>query len=380
MPANRPNLVRSVVLLLFAVLVCGTVWVVGVIALGTPDRAVEEIGPPAAGLDPVQASVLAVYLLARQSALDTPAGLPDSSLEVEVSPGQSAASVFADLEAAGIVEDPLLLRAYMRYLGLDRSIEAGDYSLRGDMSLRQIAELLQSARPPAIVLTVPEGWRREEIATAIEAAGLDIGAADFLAATRVRPAAYSFAAVLPDPPSVEGFLFPDTYHLDMDATASEVVLTMLDNFESRVGSDLRSAFGANGLDLLQAVTLASIIEREAVRADERPLIASVFFNRLAAGMRLEADPTVQYALGLQPDGQWWKRALTLEDLAVDSPYNTYVYAGLPPGPIANPGLSSLQAVAAPADSPFFYFRAACDGSGRHVFAITFEEHLANACP
>jgi UPF0755 protein len=126
--------------------------------------------------------------------------------------------------------------------------------------------------------------------------------------------------------------------------------------------------------------LASIIEREAVVADERPIIASVFFNRLSAGMLLESDPTVQYALGQQPDGDWWKSPLSLDDLALDSPYNTYRSAGLPPGPIANPGLSSLQAVANPADTPYFYFRAACDGSGRHAFAATFDEHLLNACP
>ncbi len=380
MPANRPSLVRSFVLLLFSVLVCVTVWVVGVIALGTPARAVEEIGPPAPGLDPIQASALAVLLLARQDALDLPAGMPGATLDLEVAPGQSATSVLAQLHRAGIIEDELLLRLYMRYLGLDRSIEAGRYALRGEMTLREIADTLQTAHPPAVVLVIPEGWRREEVAAAVAAAGLDILADDFLAATQVRPAAYSFAALLPDPPSLEGFLFPDTYHLDPDSTASEVVMTMLDNFEARVDSDMRAVFETRGLTLLQAVTLASIIEREAVQPDERPLIASVFLNRLAAGMKLEADPTVQYAVGLQPDGQWWKRSLTLEDLAFDSPYNTYVYAGLPPGPIANPGLSSLQAVAAPADSPYFYFRAACDGSGLHVFAVTFEEHLANACP
>ncbi len=380
MPANRPSLVRPLILLLFAILVCGTVWVVGVIALGTPSRAVEEIGPPAPGLDPFQSSLLAVYLLARQDALDTPAGLPGESLEVEITPGQSASAVFADLEAAGVVADPILLRAYMRYLGLDRTIEAGAYTLRGDMTLRQIAETLQSARPPAVVLTIPEGWRREEIAGALADSGLAVAPEDFLAATESHPTTYTFAALLPDPATVEGFLFPDTYHLDPDATASDIMLTMLDNFEARVGPDLRAAFESHGLNLVEAVTLASIVEREAVHPDERPLIASVFFNRLAAGMRLEADPTVQYAVGRQPDGGWWKRSLTLDDLALDSPYNTYVYPGLPPGPIANPGLASLQAVAAPADSPFFYFRTVCDSSGRHVFAETFEEHLANACP
>jgi UPF0755 protein len=133
--------------------------------------------------------------------------------------------------------------------------------------------------------------------------------------------------------------------------------------------------------MVQAVTLASIVQREAVIQDEMPMIASVFLNRLAVNMKLDSDPTVQYALGYQNGrGGWWTNPLSLADLQIDSPYNTYIYTGLPPGPIANPSLEALQYVAQPAQTPYFYFRAACDGSGRHNFAITFNEHLNNACP
>jgi UPF0755 protein len=131
--------------------------------------------------------------------------------------------------------------------------------------------------------------------------------------------------------------------------------------------------------LVEAVTLASIVEREAVVPEERPLIAAVFLNRLRIGMKLEADPTVQYALGRQPNGNWWKRSLTHSDLETPSTYNTYAQDGLPPGPIANPGLASLQAVAFPEKTSFLYFRARCDGSGRHAFAETYEQHLENSC-
>jgi UPF0755 protein len=131
----------------------------------------------------------------------------------------------------------------------------------------------------------------------------------------------------------------------------------------------------------QAVTLASIVQREAVVADERPQIASVFLNRLHAGMKLDTDPTVQYALGFNPiQGTWWTNPLNATDLQVDSPYNTYIYTGLPPGPIANPSLSALRAVAFPAETPYYFFRARCDDSGLHDFAVTFEEHLQNGCP
>jgi UPF0755 protein len=127
--------------------------------------------------------------------------------------------------------------------------------------------------------------------------------------------------------------------------------------------------------------MASIVQREGVDPNEHSLIASVFYNRLAAGMRLESDPTTQYALGYNENQQtWWTNPLTYDDLAVNSAYNTYQVNGLPPGPISNPGLNALQAVAKPAQTPYYYFRAKCDGSGDHEFATTYDEHLQNACP
>jgi UPF0755 protein len=155
----------------------------------------------------------------------------------------------------------------------------------------------------------------------------------------------------------------------------------LSNFSIKVDFAMREGFQHQGLSLYQAVTLASIVQREAVVEDEMPLIASVFLNRLADGIKLDSDPTVQYALGyISRQKSWWKNPLTLDDLQVDSPYNTYRNPGLPPGPIANPSLNALLAVAFPAQTPYYYFRAACDGSGRHAFAKTFAEHQANACP
>jgi UPF0755 protein len=147
-------------------------------------------------------------------------------------------------------------------------------------------------------------------------------------------------------------------------------------------ADLRAGFARQNLSVYQAVTLASIIQREAVKADEQPRIASVFLNRLAvAGMHLETDPTIQYALGFDAEANtWWRSPLSLDDLEVNSPYNTYHNPGLPPGPICSPSLSALQAVAYPAQTPYFYFRARCDGSGLHSFSETFEQHVQNACP
>lgn len=352
----------------------------GLAAGVVPDAVHERLGPPAPHLDPLQRVALGGYLWVRQLALDAPAGSAQAELEFRVEPGENAQAVIERLRQAGIIHDAVLLQAYMRYRGFDRSIEAGRYRVSGGFSIRALAETLQTAHPLQIVFTVPEGWRLEQIADALRGSGLPIAPADFLAAAHTRPPGYSFSEELSEPPSLEGLLFPETYLLDPDVTAVELVLTMLDAFEARVGPELRQGFAQQGLSLLEAVTLASIVEREAVHADERPLIAGVFLNRLRIGMRLDADPTVQYALGAGPDGVWWRRTLTAADLAVDSPYNTYRVTGLPPGPIASPGLSALRSVAAPAASDYLYFRADCDGSGRHRFARTYEEHLANACP
>ncbi|MEW6568932.1 MAG: endolytic transglycosylase MltG [Chloroflexota bacterium] len=380
MPGARRSRLGLVVSLLMLAVLCGLLLGAVFILFSLPAEVEARFGPPSPSLSPVQQMLLGAYLLARAAALDQPAGSTPGLVEIEVAEGETAGEVIARLRASGIINDAFLLRAYLRYRGLDVGIEAGRYRLSGEMTVRGLAEALQTARPLEIQLTVVEGWRLEQIAAAMPSSGLETSSQDFLAAARSRPDGYSFTPFLPDPPSLEGFLFPDTYHLRPEASAGDLVRAMLDNFERRVGDDFRQRFDQHGLTLYQAVILASIVEREAAVAEERPLIASVFLNRLAVGMHLDADPTVQYALGLQPDGIWWKSPLSSIDLEIDSPYNTYRYPGLPPTPIANPGLASLQAVAFPAESPYYYFRALCDSSGRHAFAVTFEEHLQNACP
>ena len=208
---------------------------------------------------------------------------------------------------------------------------------------------------------------------------------DFLAVTSAGaplPPEMQYPTDIAPGASFEGFLFPDTYRVAIDATAQDVAYRMLLNFEDRVTLQMRADAAASGRSVYEVVTLASIVEREAVVPEERPLIASVYLNRLAQGMKLEADPTVQYAMGFQPETeQWWNLNLTQDDYSsVVSPFNTYQNYGLPPGPIANPGLDSIRAVIYPQQSPYLFFRAACDGSGRHNFATTYEEHVANGCP
>jgi UPF0755 protein len=365
--------------LVFALgVLCIIAIVASIVFLGLPETTA-KIGPASTSLDPIERVTLLAYLLYHLNDLDSPVGQSHEVFSLEVNQGDSAAAVVSRLESSGLVEDGTLLRNYLHYRGLDISIEAGGYVLTGEMTVREIAEALQRAEVRDRSLTIVEGWRREQIAQALDEANLGIQYSDFLQASSVVADEYPSIIDIPASSSLEGFLFPDTYSINTDMTAEELVISMLENFNKRVTGELRLGFSDQGLSLYQAVTLASIVEREAVVPAERELIASVFLNRLSMGMKLEADPTVQYALSQQPNGEWWKAPLSLTDLEINSPYNTYLYPGLPAGPICNPGLESLRAVAFPASTTYLYFRAQCDGSGRHFFAETFEEHELNAC-
>lgn len=341
---------------------------------------------PNPSLNPLEAAALGAYLILNRQALSTPASNEAIPVSFTVEAGQNATQIAENLRTLGLIHNATLFRYYLRYYGLDVQIEAGTFDLHTAMTIPEIAHALTEAKPAEVTLRITEGWRREQIADWLdEQEGLPFGGDEFLAATAAGaplPPDLSLAAELPPNASLEGFLFPDTYRVALDATAADLVEAMLRNFERQVTSQMRTDAATRGLTLYQVVTLASIVEREAVIPDERPIIASVYLNRLAADMKLEADPTVQYAMGYQADrDEWWNLSLTPQDYyAVDSPYNTYLYAGLPPGPIANPGLASIQAVIYPAQTPYLYFRAACDGSGRHNFSQTFEEHQAYGCP
>lgn len=329
---------------------------------------------------------LQTYLSLRAQDLQEPAGTGSAPVHFTVEPGETANMVAARLAASGLVTDPELFLHYARFYGLDSRLEAGDFTLSPQMTVPELAVSLTRAEARDVDLRFIEGWRFEEMADYLaEVEPALILPADFLTLARqpamLETSRYAFLASLPADVTLEGYLFPDTYRVPKDADAAYLVELMLDNFDRRVTPAMRQSYGAHGLSLREAVTLASIVEREAAVPDERPIIASVFYNRLAQGMRLEADPTVQYPLGYQSDlNTWWKSPLSLTDLQSSSPYNTYVHTGLPPGPIANPGLASLQAVAEPAETNYLFFVVDCTAAvpGSHVFSVTYEEHLANA--
>jgi UPF0755 protein len=378
MPKAFKTCLIAIILIFAAALICLAVWVAGTLVFGLPSIQ-ESVGAPVSDLNQLQEAALSIYLLINRARLDEPAGNPKVERTIEIEPGASAQSVIDQLSATGLLQNPVLFRSYIRYLGFDRGIESGMYDLRGSMSMRELATALQTARVDALTLVVPEGWRAEQVAERIQTLEISIGSAEFLNAMGSQPDDLTLSFDLPPSSSLEGFLFPDTYSLDPGITADELVLLMLSNFEQRVDGSLRQAITSQGLSLYEAVILASIVEREAVVPEERPRIAAVFLNRLAVGMKLDADPTVQYALASAIQAEWWPQ-LTLEDLQIDSPFNTYRYTGLPPAPIASPGLDSLRAIAFPLITSEYYFRALCDGTGLHAFAETFDEHQRNSCP
>ena len=320
-----------------------------------------------------------LFALFQSGDADKPAGTDPTPVKFEIRSGETAAQVADRLQREGLIKDATSFRILLRVQGVDTKLEAGSYELRRTMTPRQIAEALQRGRPASVTVTIPEGWRTEEIASLLAGQGL-VDQAEFM---RLAQTGEGFAQpFLPprDPNgrvNLEGYLFPDTYTFATNSANARVVLNrLLDTFGTRVDDALRTSATASRLDNLHAaVTLASIVEREARVPDERPLIAGVYANRLGQGMKLDADPTVQYGMGFDRERATWWRPLTVEDYRFASPYNTYLNLGLPPGPICNPGLAAIRAAINPTQTDYLFFVARKDGT--HIFARTFEEHVRN---
>ena len=378
---KRKSPIATLFLTSLALALCLVIVLGGIIILGLPAQAARIFGPPTTSLNTSQQVRLSIYLLWQAEELTSPANPMGMAVPFQIGLGEPLPSIAARLKNESIIKDPNLFISYLRYTGLDTTIQAGDYELSAAMTPVEVALKFQDATPKEVTFSILEGWRLEEIAETLPTTGLAITPQTFLEAVSTVPSSHAIFHEIPPQGTLEGFLMPDSYEVPRDLTISQLLIHILDNFGIQVTFDIREGFERQGLSLYEAVSLASIVEREAVNEDEMPLIASVFLNRLVVGMKLEADTTVQYALGFNnEDNTWWTNPLTVEHLQNDSAYNTYRYPGLPPGPIANPGLTALRAVAFPAQTPYYYFRATCDGSGRHVFAETFEEHLLNACP
>ena len=292
------------------------------------------------------------------------------SREFVVKRGENASQIAAALQRAGLVRSALAFKYVLYENGRESTLQSGTYTVSPALTPADIARLFEKAPGEQAALRIIEGWRLSEVATAVAKAFPKVSREEFIAAAVVGPRNNTVLAGLDPKTPLEGFLFPDTYFLRPDATATQIVDLLLDTFERRVGPTLRTAASERKVAIYDLVKLASIVEREARDRKESPTIAGLYQNRLDIGMKLDADPTIQYALG-----DW--RELSLADLKIDSPYNTYRVAGLPPTPIANAGQAALEAAAKPAKNPYFFFVAKNDGTGDHAFAVTLDEQEAN---
>jgi UPF0755 protein len=299
-----------------------------------------------------------------------------SPVIVTVRPGESAKTIGAALEQQGVIRSKRLFEIMVGLTGVQNSLEAGDYEFDPGTPVIEAVHRIAQGKTASRDVVIPEGRRVEEVGDILEKAGV-VSKQTFIAALVKSQYNEPFLQQV-RASSLEGFVFPAKYEFHRGAKPEEVVDALLQAFQTNIADKVQ--LEGQDLTLEQVVTLASIVEREAQTPSERPIIASVFLNRLKAGIPLQADPTVQYAVASNDAASvqqytYWKKELTVDDLKIDSPYNTYIHDGLPPGPIANPGLASIQAVVRPASTNYLFFEAR--GDGTHVFAETLEEHLRN---
>jgi UPF0755 protein len=323
---------------------------------------------------------LGIYLQQHLAELTSPASNDPSPVNFRIAPGELPTDVAAHLQTQGLISNADLFVSLVKYLQVGPKIQAGEYILNRTMTMGDLVEELQHGRAKAVTVSIRPGWRAEEVADNMVTLGLaNFNKDQFLQA--VKNGRYNYWFVQDRPKgaltSVEGFLFPESYNVPFDITSDALIAVILDTMDQRVTDKMRQETAASKMTFYEVLTLASIVEREAVVPAERPIIASVFLNRLKKKMMLQADSTAQYALGYQASTkQWWKSPMSIDDLSKgDSPYNTYLYTGLPPGPICNPGLASIIAVLEPAQTDYLYFYA--KGDGTHAFSKTYDEQQQN---
>ena len=362
---------------IFSVIVFGLV--ASLLGCGTADGNLLVTSTPLP--TPLAVEDMPLYLYLQQHKSDLGAASIDATpIPFAIAQGDLPTDIAARLERAGLIKSADTFVNLIKYKHVGTKIQAGDFVLRKTMTMDEIAEALQHGYAKLIKLTILPGWRAEEIADYFAVMGLrNFSRNQFLQLVREGKFNQAFLKDRPKtaPPSVEGFLLPETYSVPFDMTNEALIGLMLDTFDQRVTPALRQQTAAAKITLYEAVTMASIVEREAVVDSERPIIASVFWNRIKKKMFLQADSTAQYAIGYQAGTKtWWKTPVTLDELtSIDSPYNTYRNAGLPLGPICEPSFGTITAAIQPAQTDYLFFFA--KGDGTHVFAKTFEEHLLN---
>lgn len=315
-------------------------------------------------------AIIVIGLLFVYSLFKAPAEFKDDKSFL-IEPGQSAQVVALNLQEQGLIKNSLLFRLTAKYKGAEKNLVSGEHQLSAGSGILAIISQLQNKDnlSSELTITIPEGWRMYQIAEHLENKGI-AAIAEFNQVAKIENwrEQYDFLADK-SIKSLEGYLFPDTYRIFSDAKPEDVIKRMLDNFSLKLDDKLRADIAKSGKSLHEIIILASIIEHEAKFDADRYLVAGVFYNRLEIGMALQSCATINYLTN--------KNAARVsgEDLEIDSPYNTYKYPGLPPGPIANPGLESIKSAIYPQSGNYFYFLN--DSRGKAYFAETYEKHQAN---
>lgn len=311
--------------------------------------------------------LLAVFLIFALSLcyLGSAAGSGEK-VTIKIDPQSSTSEIAAKLADQGLIHSVGYFKLYAHFTGADRSLKAGKYSFAGTESLAEIIKELQKGTPETFSFTIPEGYKLEEIINLLDSKEI-VPREEFLSALKKNDFSFPYLNELSEGETkFEGFLFPDTYNVAAGMKANEVIQMMLDRFSEVYTPEFQQRARELDMSTNQVITLASIIEREAKKPQERPLISAVFHNRLNIGMALQSCATIQYAIGEN------KPVLYYTDLQIESPYNTYKNTGLPPGPISAPGRESIKAALYPAEVSYLYFVAKPDGS--HAFSNTLNEH------
>lgn len=374
MPKKRNPVFLIMILLLAIVLAAGLVYV--------SFKVRETFGLPGRSVNPISALKYSLALFnGRDKMLAVGSGNGLWEEKVSVEPDQSIQQLCANLEQRNLVESASLTCTYLIYSGKDRNIQPGNYTIPMGINAIDTANLISDVTRRDKQFIIYAGWRLEEVAEMIDGLGLSFDASDFLTFATAPPDSYKEQLQIPQGMTLEGYFFPGNYSVKPDILLQDFVAEILTHFKTTVlTEEFEQNLQRSSLTLHQAITMASIIQRETLAEEEMPMIASVFYNRMENNMPLETDPTVQFALGYDAQkNTWWKSPLTFTDLEVNSPYNTYRNPGLPPGPISNPSLAALRAAVAPVETDFLFFRAKCDGSLTHNFSKTYEEHLNFGC-
>jgi UPF0755 protein len=302
-----------------------------------------------------------------------------STLTFKIDKGESVRQVADDLQKSGLVRNGLVYRMFIRFSGLGTKIQAGQFQLPRNLSMKDLTYRLARGTTDQKI-TILEGWRIEEIAQYLEKSQV-LSKEEFLESAGTAKLDYNFLPTYSslDRPHrrLEGYLFPDTYEIAAQSSPEDIIKKMLNNFSGRLTGQMKEDVSKNGLSLPETITLASIVERE-VRTDaDRPVVAGILLKRLKTpGWKLESDVTLQFALGYDNQTKtWWRKDLTVQNLQLDSPYNTRKNSGFPPTPISSPGLASIKAAIYPQSSDYWFYLAGSDGAVH--YAKTIEEHTAN---